>query len=148
MVLGCNDNSFHASVPYYPGPLAAVEGGRVEGVWTHTAFTPFLIGKCIHSEMNECVILQLLPFELLRRGHRQHGRRRRELHQKTQYEKYGLVHMDRTNCRAAWTITQSWRFVQPARTSAVESHTIAKGGKLMHVDKLPPMGVVSLHAKE
>src|SRR5215469_2819602 len=154
-MLGCNDNALHPGVFDYPSPLAAIERGRVEVVRTHTALAPFLICKCIHSEMDECVIFQLLPFELLRRRQRQDRLRRRELRQKTEYEKYGLIHLDWTNCRAARTITQSLRFAQLARASALESHRVAKGKRmrnarkgLMPVDRLLPMGVESLHAKE
>src|SRR5262249_16363592 len=106
VMLGGDDHALHSSVLDYPGPPAAIERRRVEIIRANTAFTPFLIGECIHSKMNECVVLQLLPGQLSMCRHRQDRRGPSALQQKAEYEKNRLFHLDTTGCRAAWTISQ------------------------------------------
>src|SRR5262249_27316620 len=74
VMLGCDDHAPHASVFDHPGPLAAIQRRGVEVIRADTAFTPFLLGECIHSKMNECVVFQLLPGQLSMCRHRQDRR--------------------------------------------------------------------------
>jgi hypothetical protein len=61
---------------------ATIERGWIKGVGMRAPFAPFVIGEGVHAEMDECVIFQLLPCQLRRRGRWSEGRRRRDLHRR------------------------------------------------------------------
>jgi hypothetical protein len=67
VVLGGQDDAFHAGLFGHAGPLAAIQGGRVERVGRFLTVSPLLVSKGVHVEVNEGIILQFLPVELLGR---------------------------------------------------------------------------------
>ena len=64
MMFRGKNHSFHPCVFYYFAPLFAIKICRVEKLWAFIPISPFNVSERVETEMNECVELQLLPFEL------------------------------------------------------------------------------------
>src|SRR5690349_9312501 len=65
MMLGCDDDRFHASCFGSTGPLAGIQLSRIKYFRVFIAMPPLLVCESIGAKVDKHIVLHVLPFQLV-----------------------------------------------------------------------------------